>query len=132
MTRPLHVQFTVEGTLPMSMNRLLRTHWAKRKRLAEEYGLLMLSAITKEDVRCLKAWKDWGYRLRIEMLVHTPKLYDPDNLASLGKWPLDQMVNFGWLSGDSPKHLDFCISQEIAKYKVDHGITFRIAPIIKE
>jgi hypothetical protein len=131
LMRPLVVQFIVTGTLPLSMNRLLRTHWAKRKRLAEEYGLLMLSAISKADIRCLKAWKDWGYKVRVEMHVVTPKLYDPaENLPSLAKWPMDIMVNqFGWLAGDSAAHVEFSASQEIGKKK---SITFRIAPIVPE
>ena len=127
--RTLHVSFTVTGTLPLSMNRLLRTHWAKRRKLADEYGLLMLSAISKKDIRCLKAWKDWGYKVRVEMYVSTPKLYDLDNLSSLAKWPLDCLVRqLGWLSNDDPKHLELSMTQVLGP----KSITFRIAPIVPE
>ena len=111
------------------MNRLLRCHWAKRKRLAEEYGLLMLSAISKADIRCLNAWKDLGYKVEVQMLVTTPKLYDRDNLFSLAKWPLDCMVRqLGWLANDDLKHVDLLINQDTGP----KSITFRIAPIIEE
>ena len=124
------VSFTVLGTLPLSMNRLLRCHWAKRRKLADEYGMLMLSAISKQDIRCLKAWKDCGYKVKIEMSVKTPKLYDPaENLPSLAKWPMDSMVAFGWIAGDGPANVEFSATQELGKTK---SITFRIAPIVPE
>ena len=127
--KPQFASLTVEGVLPLTINRLLVTHWAKRRKLAEEFGWLMRAAITKQDIRRLKAWKDWGYKLKITAHVVTPQMYDSDNLASIGKWPLDIMRKFEWIENDDPEHVEFSATQERGKLK---SITFRIAPIVPE
>lgn len=120
------VSFTVVGTLPPSMNGLMRTHWAERMEQAKKFGWLMKAAILKEDIRCLIAWRDLDRKMRIKIEVSTPQLYDTDNLVSLGKIGLDQMTAMRWIKNDSPQYVEF---EKPSQVKGKKAITFRISPV---
>jgi hypothetical protein len=115
----------VEGTLPPSINGLMRTHWAVRHKQALAFGWLLKAAIRREDVLILKAWRDLGLKLRIVMEVTTPKEYDQDNVYSLGKIPLDAMKQMQWITDDGPKFVHFEAYQKVGK----KAVTFRIQPL---
>lgn len=120
------VSFTITGTLPPSINKLMRMHWAVRRREADEFCWKMKAAILKEDIRCLIAWRDLDRKLKIKIEVSTPNLYDEDNLNSLGKIALDQMTAMRWIKNDSPQYVEF---EKPAQRQGPKAITFRISPV---
>jgi hypothetical protein len=126
--RQTPVVFTIEGTLPPSINGLMRSHWAERHRQALKFGWTMKCAIRKEDVATLKAWRDLRLKLRIVMEVTTPKEYDQDNVYSLGKIPLDAMKQMQWITDDGPKFVHFEAYQKVGA----KAVTFRIQPLEQE
>jgi len=124
--KPNPVVFTVKGMLPLSLNQMLRTHPMKRYRLSQEFGMLIKAAATKEDIRCLRAWRDLDYKLSVKVEITNPREFDEDNLSGFGKWGLDQMVMMQWLRNDSPDCVRF---EKPSQSKGPKSITFRIAPI---
>jgi hypothetical protein len=106
MTDDQKVIFTVPN-LPPSINRLMRMHWAVRRRFRDDLIMEIMCAVKKIDVRTLKAWCQLGEKLSIAMHVTTPKEYDEDNLSSVAKMPLDILRNLRWLANDDPAHMRF-------------------------
>ncbi len=119
------IEFVVKGSLPPSINKLLRTHWAERHKQALAYGWEMRAAIAKDDINVLKAWRDLGLKLRVTMQVSTPREYDQDNVQSLAKIPLDAMKSMQWIRDDGPAYVQLAVTQQVGK----KAITYRIQPI---
>jgi hypothetical protein len=119
------VVITVDGHLPPSLNRLMRMHWAKRVRLRNDFYMLMKALTRKEDARALKAWKELNLKVKIQMEVGTPKLYDEDNLNALAKWPLDYLVSSGLVRNDSPEWVQF---EKPMQQLGEKYLTLRIEP----
>jgi hypothetical protein len=122
------VTLTIAGYLPYSINKLMRTHWALRLKHKTDFLLRLKATATREDVKLLKAWSHLEHKVRIEMEVVTPQLFDEDNLSSLGKIPLDSMVELQWLSGDSPDCVEFA---KPTQKKGKKSITFSIIPVVE-
>lgn len=105
--------------IPATINRLSRAHWSYRVR---EKNLWMqeLSAVlgSLRLKKTLTAWADCGYKVKIEMHVIHSKEFDPDNLWSICKIPLDTLVTMGCLGGDTSRHVELSVSQEIGKAKL--------------
>lgn len=120
------VSFTIEGTLPVSDNQGRTMNWGKRYRLAQEFNWLVIAAISKADIRCLKAWSDLGLKLRIKMEVSNPRMFDEQNLSAFSKGTLDFLVTKGWLRNDSPEFVEF---EKPSQSKGKKAITFRISPV---
>lgn len=120
------VEFSIKDNLPPSMNEILRMHWKMRRKRAEDFGWLIKSAVSRQDVRQLKAWKELGLRVSVQMRISNPQLFDEDGLGAMAKWPLDLLVSFGWLRNDDPK----CVTFEKPEQRLGpREIMFRISPV---
>lgn len=112
--------------LPPGINKLLRMNRFDRRKAAHAWGYQMKAAVKWDDIAQLKAWSALEGKLSISMHVTTNQLYDSDNLASLGKIPLDSMKALGWIQDDSNAFVHFePPTQEKAKQK---SIRFTIRP----
>jgi len=96
------IEHTIPGALP-SLNQLLRFHWAKRKRLKDQY-LLFLPA----RARVLKK------KMRVSICVYQPtRRFDIDNLYGSVKILIDSLRKNKLICQDSPKWLDLELTQAI-------------------
>lgn len=94
---------------PLSLNRLLELHHMELHRYKARWQRMMWGLIGVQDRAWLESLAKLGIRMKVEIEVHHPRLFDPDNLVP--KAILDGLVNLKYLSGDSGKQIDLSVSQ---------------------
>lgn len=111
-------EFEVPLVAP-SANVLLRMHWAKRKRLLDDWRLTILSVCKLDDRNMLRNWSSpddcsvapWN----VSITVCNSRVYDRDNLYASMKPVLDALVKERLIPGDSSKEIDLKVSWQKAK-----------------
>ena len=93
-----------------SGNVLARKHWAERRRLKQEYKLLIRNQMRRKKVPFCE---DKKYKLVI--LSYRKKLLDIDNLWSGLKQLLDALIEENFIYDDSPDYVDIKLDQYTAK-----------------
>lgn len=97
-------------TMPLPPNRAnARWHWRTEKQLKTEY-YLKCDIMCKNQKRMAENWE----RATINAKLYVWAESDWDNLVARLKWPIDWLVNNGFIQSDSPKVLEWQMpSQEI-------------------
>lgn len=90
-----------------SGNKLLRMHWAKRKKLKESYmwELRSIGPFSPED-----KVKEHEKR-KVHITSYRKKMLDYDNLVAGNKFLVDCLIGERLLYDDSPKYLDITYEQ---------------------
>ena len=101
-------EISLPRTAP-SLNRLLRLHWADRRKLKDDWQWLLLAERAKGN------FPKHQTKLKITITRFSPKLLDTDNLYGSCKIVLDAMKAVGILVDDSPSHIDLICSQAKGK-----------------
>lgn len=101
--------------VPPTINRLSRMHWAERRNQKTLWTDLIWNALGAKNLKMLRAWAKDGERVRIEIVAHHAREFDPDNVHSIGKLPLDSLKSLGCIPDDSAKFIEFHASQVKAK-----------------
>ena len=97
--------FTIQKATP-SQNETDRMHWAKRRLVAKEWALLI-----QEQIALLGITRATGKRcLTVDRIGK--KALDEGNLAGGLKGIIDELVKFGLLIDDDPKHMKLQVSQD--------------------
>ena len=111
-----HVTFTVEA-LPPTINLLSRKHWSYRKNQKTLWMELMRSALGINKMRTLRAWCELRHRVRIKVHVNHRRAFDPDNLYSCAKIPLDSLGprGLGCIVDDSTKWIDLIVEESVGR-----------------
>lgn len=105
--------------IPVTINRLSREHWSKRVLHRKTWMLEIRAALgTGRKYQELRAWAECGDKVRVEVHVIHTKEFDPDNLYSAAKIPMDAMKGIGCLADDTNKHVELVVTQAIGKEKV--------------
>jgi hypothetical protein len=108
------------------INRLLRMHWAVRKKLQ-----ISLVAVIKEQYDCSLIEAP----VIVEYTRRSVRLMDWDNAAGSFKLIGDALVQCGILSDDNPKVItEFRVDQERVRKRADQGfrVVIRKAPAVRE
>jgi len=102
------VAFTIPGPLP-SLNKLMRMHWAKRRRLKVDYKReLWMQGGIHDIFNVLKR------KQAISIIVYQPfRRFDEDNLVGATKPLVDALRETGFIYRDSPRWLKRKVRQEI-------------------
>jgi Holliday junction resolvase RusA-like endonuclease len=102
------IALTIPGQLP-SLNKMLRTHWAKRAKLKKDMRWILMCAYGTPPPD--------GNRKRLCHLVITvyqkTRRFDEDNLHGACKPVIDCLKEMGFIYRDSPKWLDLDIRQAL-------------------
>jgi Holliday junction resolvase RusA-like endonuclease len=103
---------TIEIVVPEvapSLNRLMRLHWAARRRLLKKWEWIMY--VETYRVRGPTAVKFEG-KLSVRITRRSRKTLDHDNLYGSAKLILDAMTSVGLLLDDDPAHIELICEQE--------------------
>lgn len=93
--------------VPLTLNKLLRTHWAGKKRDLESWKTWVLGiAGNKTGV---------NGKVRVTITVYRAKLQDPDNATGSVKPLVDALNRLGWMVDDSVKWLELEVSEVATK-----------------
>ena len=93
-----------------SRNVLDRPHWAARRRLKQEYALLIRNQIKRKKITKAEQKK---YKLLI--LSYRKRKLDYDNLVGGCKQLIDALIQEGFIFDDSTDYIDLKVEQFIAK-----------------
>ena len=63
----------------------------------------------------MRAWSNLEDRIRVQIIIHHSRLFDPDNMVSCAKVPLDAAKYLGIISDDSHRCIELEVSQEKSK-----------------
>jgi hypothetical protein len=114
MTEP--IRMTIPLPTP-SGNETLRMHWAKRARLADALGLMLIA----EHRRTGASVATGRRKLAIERVG--TKLLDQDNLVSGCKLLIDEIKRRNLIVDDSPAHVELVVTQrQIGKGERPHTV----------
>ena len=92
-----------------SRNILDRMHWAAKRKLKQEYALLI-----RNQMRTKKHYNDLITEPKfftLEIVSYRKRLLDYDNLVGGCKQLIDAMVDEQFIWDDSPKYLDLRVKQ---------------------
>jgi Holliday junction resolvase RusA-like endonuclease len=114
---------------PPSPNVLRRKYRDPRayKKLRDSWALQILAEPCLHHRNELRAWAKAKTRVSVQITVYHPRQFDDDNLAGAQKPVLDAMVNVGFLSDDSPTHLDLQPPVQVQSKEVKTVISIRRA-----
>lgn len=119
------IQFTVP-LAPPSMNILLRRHWSYRRNQKALWMGMMHAELGRKNLATLRAWRELGCRVRVTIDVAHKRKFDPDNLVSCAKIPLDAMKALRMLVDDSSDWLDLivveCVGKKVATEITIHNL----------
>ena len=93
--------------VPESTNRLLRSHWAKRRREARRWRNLVVAI-------CGRRSPPAAVPVALAITVHRYRTQDPDNAYASVKHLLDALVRAGWLKDDAASWLKLEVREEEA------------------
>jgi len=95
------IQIEIPGLVP-TLNQIYQSiHWAKRKKMVDEWHEIMLWEFKRQNVpRPLK----WPFTLSItQFSKRIPR--DTDGTILGAKFALDALVEFGYIPDDSPEYV---------------------------
>ena len=102
--------------VPCGANKLMRMHYRERTDLRRGWESDIFHLLTNKDKRCLKAWRDLreGLDQKTPIRIHIvhKREFDPDNLFSAVKIPLDALANLGFIRDDSHRFITLEVTQE--------------------
>jgi len=96
-----------------SRNVLDRLHWAKKRRLKQEYALLIRNQMKLKKHYSNPVQEPTFFTL--EIVSYRKRLLDYDNLVGGVKQLLDAMIDEQFIYDDSPKWLDLRVKQVLNK-----------------
>ncbi len=93
--------------VPIGLNKLLRMHWAARRKYQQRWNVLLWAERSK-------AW--WGYRppplrARVEIERRSSRVLDEDNLYGACKVVVDALKINELVVDDSPTHMELRCTQ---------------------
>lgn len=92
---------------PPSANVFMRWHWSRRKRLAEQWSILMAHAWLDRKIPQAKA------KRTAHVTIYRKRLIDPANQhLALDKLVFDWLTKAGLLLDDSARWFDYTVRQE--------------------
>lgn len=103
------MKFTFPGFDSLSGNKYLRMHWTVRKKLHDQYGLLIQRAYQSAQARGDDA--HLNRFMCVSFVAYRKRLLDDDNLLNGLKPFRDCFVKMGFLRDDSPKWAKFVYTQ---------------------
>ena len=93
---------TLRLTLPLPPNMANgRMHWRTKNRKRQDYYQYAMV------VAMLGAPRQPLPKARAKIVLYVWALMDYDNMMARLKWPLDVLVDAGWIEDDGPQHLEF-------------------------
>lgn len=119
------VEFSIPQ-VPRTINWFMTHHWTK-KHENKRVWMQEFSAMGTTNKRFLKTWAECGNKVRVEITVLHVRAFDPDNLVSAAKIPLDAMVTMKMLPGDKHSDIELFVTQEISKEKLTKFKITRLA-----
>ncbi len=118
------VEFTVPRVFP-TINTLSRKHWGYRHNQIALTQTEFTAILGRNKMKYLRFWAECNRRVEIRITVYHRKAFDPDNLISCAKIPLDSLKGLRCIVDDSDKWITLHVRQEISK---DVRTVFRIRP----
>lgn len=113
---PDSVCFEVPRLFP-TINTLTRKHWSYRHNQVTLAGVEIMAEIMPTKLRTLRAWAECKLKVRVVMIIYHTKLYDPDNVYSAAKIPLDALKSLRCIVDDSARWIDLVVTQHQAPEK---------------
>lgn len=97
--------------VPRAQNSLMRQHWSKQRAWQKiwNFAVAGIARRPKESVGLS--------RVKLTIVVHRPRLHDPDNLVASVKPIVDAFRRHGWCYDDRPAYLDLEVRQVKAPRK---------------
>lgn len=94
------------SSVPPSLNKYLRMHWAVKRQLRTNYQWELTTAFmaTKDAI-------PEGVKIHVIITIYHPRLFDPDNLYGACKPLIDAMRDCHFIKQDSPKWLRLKVEQ---------------------
>lgn len=84
-----------------------RMHWRTKDRKRRAYFSECVVADYEQHGVAALATPTPMEKARIEITMRVARIHDHDNAVSRCKWAIDYLVNSGYLTDDSPKHLEW-------------------------
>ena len=117
----MKLSFELRADLP-SANNLLRMHWAKRRKMVEDWHWLVKQALQKQGMKHIGNTSRFKTLVRIDALVYIKdgrSIKDRSNLITpIDKLIVDNLVKELILVDDTPEYLEWGkIDQEIVGYE---------------
>jgi hypothetical protein len=86
-------------------------HWAAKKRLADQWGMLIVSGLLRQGIWVRAVLAKDRERRRVIFTLHNARQYDKDNAYGACKVVLDALRNLGILYDDRPAYLETEVKQ---------------------
>lgn len=91
--------------VPLTLNKLLRAHWAEKKRDLESWKGWVLGVAGNR--------RGFDQRARVKVTVYRARQQDPDNAVGSVKPLIDALNRLGWLVDDTTRWLDLEVEERI-------------------
>lgn len=98
--------------VPPSLNKVLRMHWAVKRRLMGTWMDWMLCRMSFAARRSLKDASKAQERVKMHITLHNARQYDRDNAFGAVKVIVDAARACGLIHDDRPEFLDLEVKQE--------------------
>jgi len=105
-------------SIPISANKLLRSHWAVRGKEIDRWGCLIAATLSPHDRHALRknAQKPSPALVTVNSVyLHRRKAFDPDNAVAALKTVLDGMVRANLLHDDTEKYVKVEIPKQLTQ-----------------
>lgn len=96
--------------VPESLNKVLRMHWAKRKRYNDQWYVLIRAQVRPTRKKAPK--------MKVVISQMRRRLLDKDNLYGSVKPIVDGMRYAGIIRDDTPEWIDLDVRQQVGKVKM--------------
>jgi len=125
----MNIEFTIPR-VPLSPNRMLRMHWATRRKDKIEWILWITAALTPSERTQLRgmARKAKRMKVRIKIYKKTQYFFDPDNLVGSVKHCLDAIRLSKFLKDDSAECLKLKVLQGATKQSEKPYTVIQVGP----
>lgn len=121
------IEFELNYLIP-SLNRQLRIHWTKRRRI--RHDLLLLLKVSGVDLRLDKERRASRYRMRrVVIRRFALQLMDADNLHGAMKPLIDAMCEVDIIFDDDNIHLSLFIDQEKVSHRSEQKIVVHVSEV---
>ncbi len=104
---PRLAKIWVFDRVPVTLNQLLRDHWAKRGRDLESWKYHVLSVAGKRHKLSKRS------RVQLKITIYRARLQDPDNAVGSVKPLVDALSRIGWLVDDTLEWLALDVEERI-------------------
>ena len=102
--------------VPPGINLIKRMHHFEYKQIRDAWKrtIFALAGRNKEQ---LEAWADSCNLLTVKIHIEHPRQFDPDNLVSAAKIPLDCLTLLHFIQNDTPEFIKLGVTQEKSREK---------------